>query len=237
MNAGDISILLAFAAGLLSFGSPCVLPLVPAFVSHLTGVSVQEASAGRQRALMFVHAACFVLGFSLVFICLWVSIGLIGYAVRGYSGLLRIIGGSVLVILGLHTLGAFRLPLLMMEHRPQVDPLARRGLGTSFVIGVFFAAGWTPCIGSVLAGIIGLATLSDTVWHGAYLLAAYSAGLGLPFLAAALALGWVTSRLRGLRGHFRVVSLLSGAFIAGVGVLMLTNTFQRLPQYFTWAAF
>lgn len=235
MSPVDVTVALAFVAGLLSFASPCVLPLVPAFVSHLAGVSLAEALTPQRRLLVLAHAACFVAGFSLVFTGLWVSIGLVGYVVRAYAGYLRVIGGAVLVVLGLHAAGVFTLPWLMMERRPhlQVAP----GLGTSFVMGLFFASGWTPCIGTVLAGIIGLATLRGTVWQGAYLLLAYSAGLGVPFLAVALGLGWAAARIRALRAHLRFVMPLSGAFVAAVGLLMLTNTFQRLPQYFSWGAY
>lgn len=268
MIADNISIFLAFAAGLLSFLSPCVLPLVPAYLGHLAGIttayqeekepgnlSITRSGAARwnrngtasARLLALSHAATFVLGFSMVFVTFWASIGLLGQLLPGYIRYVRPLGGLILIILGLNMAGLLRISFLYRSfglkakgtlnkgagHDTQKSP----GLPASFFTGVIFAAGWTPCIGPVLGGIIGLASESATAIEGTYLLIAYSLGLGMPFMLTALALGQANRFLRSLNrklNGLKLVSILSGLFVALVGVLMLTNVFQTLPQYFNW---
>ncbi|MGE5618839.1 MAG: cytochrome c biogenesis CcdA family protein [Sphingomonadaceae bacterium] len=233
MDSQNLSLLAAFAAGLLSFLSPCVLPLVPAYVGYLAGNSSVAAPESRRMATLF-HSAAFVLGFSLVFVGFWASIGLIGYVLPGFGGLFRQAGGAVLVILGLHQMGVFQISLLYRQFRlePRLDssatPLA------SMLVGVAFAAGWTPCIGPVLAGIIGLASMSETVAQGSYLLVAYSLGLGVPFLITGVALAQASALLSKVKRHLRVVSVASGLLLVSIGVMMLSDTFKLLPQYFNW---
>jgi len=227
------SILVAFAAGLVSFISPCVLPLVPAFLGHLAGASLGgEVARGR----VFTHALAFVVGFSLVLTGIWVAIGLLGYFVRDYYDPLRQAGGALLVVLGLHALGIVHIPWLYEERRFHLVRKGPPSLPTSFLVGMVFAAGWTPCIGQILAGIIGLATLADTAWQGAYLLLAYSAGLGVPFLLAALALGRAAAAIKRLNRYSWAVSGVSGIFLIGVCLLMLTNQFVVINRYFQWGA-
>jgi cytochrome c-type biogenesis protein len=236
METHQINVMLAFAAGMLSFLSPCVLPLVPAYVGHLAGASLASPDSSLHRGRTLAHATAFVGGFSLIFILIWASIGLVGYLLSGFLPFLRQVGGVILILMGLQMAGFLRLPLLDQEKRLKVEAGKRHSLSSSFLIGVVFAAGWTPCIGPILAGIIGLASFSETVVQGSYLLVAYSAGLGVPFLLTALALGRATAGLKQLRPVMRLVPATSGIFLALVGILMLTNMFQRLPQYFTWAA-
>lgn len=268
MTADNISIFVAFAAGLLSFLSPCVLPLVPAYLGHLAGVTtayqegkgpgnlvISRSGAARldrngaasARLLAFSHACAFVLGFSMVFVTFWASIGLMGHLLPGYIRYVRPLGGLILIILGLNMAGLFRISFLYRtfglkgkrsftkgDGRDNPRP---PGLPASFFTGVIFAAGWTPCIGPVLGSIIGLASESTTALEGTYLLVAYSLGLGVPFMLTALALGQANRFLRSLNrklNGLKLVSILSGLFVALVGVLMLTNVFQTLPQYFNW---
>ncbi|MEK7848841.1 MAG: cytochrome c biogenesis protein CcdA, partial [Chloroflexota bacterium] len=175
MPEEQISLLIAFAAGIVSFVSPCVLPLIPAYITNLSGVSVtQQHHTAGERALVMSHALAFVLGFSLVFTLFWVSVGLMGYLVQGYLSYIRIVGGAVLIFMGLHTMGVWRLPLLDREVRGAFPRQGGPGYPRSFFTGTIFAAGWTPCIGPVLASIIGLAALRDSIWQGASLLLAYS---------------------------------------------------------------
>ncbi len=235
MDAGNLSLLVAFGAGVLSFLSPCVLPMVPIYVAYLAGGSVaSEAEASRRTAL--VNATAFGIGFSVVFVGFWASIGLIGYALADYRDLLRQAGGVVLILLGLHELGVLRIPVLYRQLRMERDMSSRATPVASLALGVAFAAGWTPCIGPVLGGILGLASISDTVWQGTYLLIAYSLGLGLPFLATALAISRATALLRGLKRYLNLVSMASGLLLIGIGLLMLSDTFKLLPQYFNWGA-
>ncbi len=229
-----LTALVAFGAGILSFLSPCVLPLVPAYLGHLAGVSVHTAEDRRTAWRTVVHASFFVLGFSMVFVLVWVSVGVIGYLAQGYTFYLRYLGGVVLVVFGLHMAGVFRLPWLAQDRRLRTDPQRPPSLFTSWLIGVTFAAGWTPCVGPILAGIIALASTRETVAQGGALLAFYTAGLGVPFLLTAWGLTHAVAFLRRLNRYGRTVEVVSGAFLIVVGFLMFTNTFAQLSRYFAW---
>jgi cytochrome c-type biogenesis protein len=238
-----IGIFVAFLAGIVSFASPCCLPLVPVFVSYMVGTSEPDSPAARWVALR--QATVFVLGFSAVFIALWASVGLVGYALRGYTSLLREVGGVALIVLGLHVAGLIDIPALYRERRLN---LSRVGGGTapgpngvatviapsyprSALLGVAFAAGWTPCIGPILGGIIGLASVSSSVAAGTLLLGVYALGLGLPFILVAVGATVVQEKLSWFRRHAAGVSLVSGAMLVIVGFLMFTNLFVRLSGY------
>lgn len=237
MPEEQISLLIAFTAGIVSFVSPCVLPLIPAYITNLSGVSLtQQRHSVGERALVMFNALSFVLGFSAVFLLLWVSVGLIGYLVQGYLSYIRIAGGAILIFMGFHTMGVWRLPLLDREVRGSFPRGGGPGYPRSFLTGTIFAAGWTPCIGPVLAGIIGLAALRDSIWQGTYLLVAYSGGLALPFLATALALNPALKALRRIQRYQRWVAILSGMLLIFIGLLMLTNMFILIPRYFYWGA-
>lgn len=229
-----LTALVAFGAGIASFLSPCVLPLVPAYIGHLAGTSVSEERDTETTLRTVAHAAFFVLGFSAVFVILWASIGLVGWAIQGYTFYLRYIGGAILVILGLHVAGVFRLRWLNQERRVYVDRSRPRSYLTSWLVGITFAAGWTPCIGPILAGIIALATTRDTVGQGSLLLALYSAGLGIPFLLTAVGLSRAVPMLRWMNRHAHTVEVASGGLLIFIGVLMFMNTFAQLARYFTW---
>lgn len=229
-----LTALIAFGAGIASFLSPCVLPLVPAYIGHLAGTSVSEERDTEATLRTVAHAAFFVLGFSAVFVILWASIGLVGWAIQGYTFYLRYIGGAILVILGLHVAGIFRLRWLNRERRVYVDRSRPRSFFTSWLVGITFAAGWTPCIGPILAGIIALATTRDTVGQGSLLLALYSAGLGIPFLLTAIGLSRAVPILRWMNRHAHTVEVVSGGLLIVIGVMLFTNTFALLNAYFAW---
>lgn len=233
MDTQNLSLLVAFGAGLLSFLSPCVLPLVPAYVGHLAGTSSLSAPESRRMVTM-LHSVAFVLGFSLVFVGFWASIGLVGYVLPGYADLFRQVGGVVLIVMGLHEIGVLKIPFLYREFRMDLQLNSAATPVTSLLVGVAFAAGWTPCVGPVLAGIIGLASMSETVGQGTYLLIAYSLGLGVPFLATGLALSQASSLLNRLKRHLNLISIASGVLLVAIGLLMLSNSFRLLPQYFNW---
>lgn len=235
MDPANLSIVVAFGAGVLSFLSPCVLPLVPAYVGHLAGASAASAPEGR-RSITLLHSAAFVLGFSLVFVTFWASVGLIGFVLPGYVELFRQAGGVVLIVLGLHQTGIWRMPFLYRQFRmePQLD--RRATPVTSLLVGIAFAAGWTPCIGPILAGIIGLATMSETVGQGTLLLVAYSLGLGAPFMATGLAMSQATRLLKRIYRYLHAIEVAAGILLIGIGLLMLSDNFKLLPQYFNWGA-
>lgn len=223
-----VTIPLAAAAGVLSFASPCFLPIVPAYVTYVAGDQRRDSRAARLRVLG--QASAFVAGFTLVFVSVWVLLGLVGTSIADSRGILRIVAGAVLVVLGLHLAGWIDLAVLgrslRIPLRPRLDtaPSAPR----SFVLGLAFAAGWTPCIGPILAAVIGLATTTGSVGQGVVLLVAYSLGLGVPFVLVAVGADAVARRLTWLKTHQRVVSTVSGVFLITVGFLMITDRFERL---------
>jgi len=230
-----LSAVVAFGAGVLSFLSPCVLPLVPAYIGHLAGASLSPGAPSVRRTTTVSHALAFVLGFTTVFVLLWTVIRLVDLVVfPGFVQVLRQVGGIALILMGLHVAGLLRIPLLYRQKRWELHRRGAPSLPLSFLVGVVFAAGWTPCIGPILSGIIGLATFTDTMAQGAVLLTAYSLGLGVPFLLTAVAFGSATLLLKQFSRYFGVIELVSGLFLMGVGVLMLTGLFLRLPQYFNW---
>lgn len=234
-----LRIVVAFLAGILSFASPCVLPLVPAYVSYMVGTTPPGAPDARRVALR--QAVAFVLGFSIVFVTLWASVGLIGYALRDYGAILRMVGGGVLIVMGLHVAGLIRVSALYREVRIPAGQLigaTKSGDGTitllapnfgrSTLLGVVFAAGWTPCIGPILGAIIGLASISSSLMQGTTLLIAYALGLGIPFILVAVGAQEVSHRLTWFRHHQTGVSIVTGAMLIVVGFLMITNLLVRL---------
>lgn len=218
---------------MLAFASPCVLPLVPAYIGHMVTVSAERPGRS-SRAICFFHAAAFVAGFSIVFVVFWTSIGLIGFLFLDNARYLRELGGAILIFMGLHVLGVINIGFMNQEYTVQGGWGGKVGYPRSLTMGMVFAAGWTPCIGPVLGSIIGLAIVGGTVANGAVLLLAFSAGLGIPFLVTALAVDSVSAGLKKLRPVMPAVPLVSGALVVGVGVLMLTNSLIKVTQYFDW---
>jgi cytochrome c-type biogenesis protein len=239
---GNLTLAVAFAAGLVSFASPCCLPMVPVYVGFIVGGDASSAPPARTAALR--QSLAFVLGFTVVFVALWASIGLVGYALRDHVSLLRQLGGAVLVVMGLHVAGLISIPALgrqagagasmgrLVRRRPDgtVIPQAPR-VGRSVLFGVVFAAGWTPCIGPILSGIIGLASLRSDVAQGTVLLLAYALGLGIPFVLVALGADSLRQRLRWFARHDAAVSVVTGSMLVVVGFLMITNLLVRLSQF------
>jgi cytochrome c-type biogenesis protein len=223
-----LGVVVAFLAGLLSFLSPCVLPLVPSYVGFLTGMTLPEVTGRRRVAL--VHALLFVAGFSLIFILLGASATALGRALNYYQVWLQRIGGVLIIGFGLVCLGVFRVGLLSQERRLHLERKPVGYLGSALV-GMAFAAGWTPCIGPVLGGILGLAATSTEVSRGVLLLAAYSAGLALPFLLAAVALDSFLEWFQRFRRFLPWVMRISGVMLVLVGVLLVSGEFTRLAGW------
>ena len=227
--ASDITLSAAAAAGLLSFLSPCVLPLVPPYLTFIAGTTVEELSgAGERRARRDVALAglLFVLGFSTVFVALGATASVFGQVIRQHIDLLSYAAGLAIVAMGLHFLGVWRVSLLYREARVQVEKPV--GVWGAYVMGLAFAFGWTPCIGPILAAILAVAGTEDTALKGAGLLAVYSAGLGLPFLGAALAIEPFFRFIKRFSRHFGKVEKVVGVLLVLTGVAFLTGGMQTM---------
>ena len=222
-------VLFAIAAGLLSFFSPCVLPMVPIYIGYLSGAAVTPEGIVSARRDAVLHAMAFVLGFTLIFIAIWSALSVLTVIFTKTD--LAHIGGVILLIFGIHFIGIIRIPFLYQEARVEVRNRAL-GYPTSLLTGMAFAAGWTPCIGPTLSGVIALATQENTVWQGTGLLLAYAAGLGIPFLLTAFALGSATKWLKKFSPHLRKIEIASGVLLILMALLLLSDKFQLINSYF-----
>jgi cytochrome c-type biogenesis protein len=226
----EVTSLAALAAGIVSFLSPCVLPLVPPYLVFLTGTSIERFAdrepAPQVKRATVAAALLFVAGFSTVFVTLGASASLVGSLIRAYSGPLATIAGIVIIVMGLHFLGVFRIALLMQEKRAQVAKPV--GLWGAYVIGLAFAFGWTPCIGPILAAILAVAASEQTVAKGAGLLAVYSLGLGIPFVIAAFAIEPFAAFLARFKRHLHRVEQAMGALLVLTGIAFLTGSLNQM---------
>lgn len=234
VDSGDLGIWVAFTAGILSFLSPCVLPLVPSYLGFVTGMGVEELEEGGRdvRRVALLHSLLFVAGFSLVFVSLGASASFAGQLLRDHRVWLYRIGGVVVILFGLHLLGVTPVKLLSRERRYhfQRKPLGYAG---SLAVGVAFGAGWTPCIGPILGGILTMAATRQTLAEGATLLGVYSAGLAVPFVASAVGLSAFLATYEKLRRYVGWVEKASGVLLLGVGLLLVSGQFTVLAA---WAA-
>jgi cytochrome c-type biogenesis protein len=232
MDLSNVTYGLAFVAGLASFLSPCVLALVPAYVGYLSGRAAGGENTSANRWVTFSHGVAFVLGFSFVFIVLNIlgyGLGRIFYDIQFWLGR---IGGFVIIIFGLHMIGVFRIPFLEYDTRIQQLPDRKMGYLSSALMGIFFSAGWSPCVGPVLGFIITLSLTGQSLWYAAGLGTAYSAGLAIPFLFAALGIGWVTVILRRYGKVMRYTEIVMGALMVIVGIMMMFGLFNTLATLF-----
>src|ERR687891_1240303 len=236
----QVTLLAAFVAGVLSFISPCVLPLIPGYVSFVSGVSLDEmrgtgvpqgASAAVKRRALLMSLA-FVMGFSLVFIGLGASATAIGALLMEHLSLLGKIAGVVIILFGLHMMGVLKIGFLYSEKRMQTSGKPAGFFG-AMLVGIAFAFGWTPCIGPILAAILAVAATQDSVGEGVQLLAVYSAGLGVPFIATSLAINKFLAASARIRKHYHTIEVVSGALMIVVGVLIFTNRFTVIAQLLT----
>jgi cytochrome c-type biogenesis protein len=228
MHSSDIPLLAAFLAGLLSFISPCVLPLTPVYLARLAGPAIWEASKleGRQRVALrlttTLHAVSFVAGFAAVFIILGATASVLGRFLSEHIVPLRQVGGIALAVFGLHVAGLLRIPILNRERRPTLRP-GGSGYPASFLVGLVFGLGWTPCVGPVLTAILLLASQAGTLNAGVLLLFVYSLGLGLPFLALGAAFDRLAPTLKRLTPYARTIELLTGALLVLMGIVIYFN--------------
>lgn len=237
----EVSLFAAFLAGILSFISPCVLPLIPGYVSFVSGVTLDEmrgtgakatiAPAGAKRRAVVMSLA-FVLGFSLVFIALGASATAIGTLLMDHLTLLGKIAGVIIILFGLHMMGVLKIDWLYSEKRVQASKKPAGFFG-AILVGIAFAFGWTPCIGPILSAILFVAAAQETVSEGVQLLAVYSAGLGVPFIATSLAINQFLAASARIRRHYHTIEVVSGALMIVVGVLIFTNKFTVIAQLLT----
>jgi cytochrome c-type biogenesis protein len=232
--SNNVTLIAAFAAGFLSFISPCVLPLIPGYVSFVSGVSLEDmrgdAAVSSARRHVLITSLFFVLGFSLVFIALGATASVVGRFLFEKQPILAKIAGVLLVIFGLHTMGVFRIALLETDKRMQANRKPAGALG-AILVGIAFAFGWSPCIGPILGGILALAASKETVWEGVELLAVYSIGLGIPFLLTSIAINQFFAVTKRIRKHYHAIELVSGGLLVAIGVLIFTNQFTIIVRY------
>jgi len=219
----EVSLLVAFSAGLLSFLSPCVLPLVPVYLASLAGPEILDDKITRRRMPLFLHSLSFVLGFALIFTILGASAGLVGFAISAHLALIRQIAGGLMIAFGLFILAALKVPWLNYEKRLSSSLGTTTSYLRSFLTGGIFSLAWTPCVGPILGGILTLALGSETAWQGAYLLAIYSLGLGLPFLIMGIAFDFITPLLKRIYRYSNWIYIISGLLLIATGILILTN--------------
>lgn len=229
----EVTVPLALLAGVVTFASPCFLPVVPVFVGYLSGTP----QTYRGRGVAVTQASVFVAAFATVFIALYGLIGLIGYVINDRQGLLRILGGSVLIVLGLNLVGLLRIPFLDRTLRVDYhDDMSRPpSVKRSLLLGLAFGAGWTPCIGPMLGGVLGVAAAGHSAWQGLGLMVVFSLGLGLPFVAVCAGATGLTGRLRWFMVHRRGVEAVTGALLMVIGFLIIAGLTGRLANLLpTW---
>ena len=227
----QIPYIVAFTGGLLSFFSPCVLPLVPAYLANLAGVTAIDPQTRKSYLPALFHSLSFVLGFSLIFIGLGASVGLIGTTITAHSALLRQIAGGLIIAFGVFLIAAFKLPWLNYEKRLNTTVGSNPGYLRSIGIGAAFALGWTPCIGPILGAILTIAWSSQTIGQGALLLTIYSLGLGIPFIILGLVWGAIMPWWKNINRHLGTISIVSGVLLIIVGILILTGNLAWLGQF------
>jgi cytochrome c-type biogenesis protein len=229
----ELSIGLAFLAGMASFLSPCVFSLVPAYIGYLSGRSISQSSEDfhPSRWNTFTHGLAFVIGFSVVFILLGVTASAIGSLLYDIRTLLAKIGGVVVILFGLHMTGIVRIPFLDYELKPKSKIDQNRTYLSSALLGVVFSAGWSPCVGPVLGAILTLALNGGSISNGVVMLSAYSGGLAIPFLLAALGIGWITKGLRKYRRAIHVIEIVMGCILIIVGIMLFLGTFEQIARF------
>jgi cytochrome c-type biogenesis protein len=237
MISQEVTYIGAFIAGLLSFLSPCVLPLIPSYITYITGISFADLQAEhpshiiRQKSIL--HSLCFICGFTVVFVLLGASATYIGSFLNDNAFIIRRVGGILLVLLGIHVTGLVPLKFLLGDKRISIKHKPA-GYAGSFLVGIAFAAGWTPCIGPILAAILAVAATEERVYQGILLLLTYSLGLGVPFLISALAMHQFLTVFNRFKKYIRIFEIITGAFLMVVGVLIYSNWLSRLSGYMTF---
>jgi len=235
----QINIATAFAFGLLSFVSPCVLPIIPGYISFISGYSLNDMTGENTAAkrAMLVNTIFFIAGFTLIFVMMGAAATSIGQLLNENLTLISKIAGAVIIVFGLHMIGIFKISFLNYEKRFHLQD-KKLGILGSFTVGSAFAFGWTPCIGPVLAGILAIASQQETVMQGVVLLTVYSLGLGIPFLLTSLSINKFFNVFNRIKKHFHAIEVVGGVMLVAVGVLMITNYLTIIASYFSkWFPF
>ena len=234
LNLSEVSLMAAFLAGLFSFVSPCVLPLVPGYISFVSGVSLEDIEKNKKQNMntIIISSLFFIMGFSLIFILLGATATFIGSFLLEKAFILKKIGGIIIIIFGIHMSGFYRIKFLDYEKRVYTKTKPVNIILGPFLMGLAFAFGWTPCVGPILAGILVYAGTQETVYQGILLLTIYSAGLGIPFLLTAVAITKFYSFSNKIKKHFKTIEIVGGVLLMLIGGLMLTDSFQRIVSYF-----
>jgi cytochrome c-type biogenesis protein len=227
----NLTVLGVFIAGLGSVLSPCVLPLVPAYIANLAGATALDTKTRANYLPTLLHSLSFVLGFSLIFIILGASVGLVGRSLNIDPVAVRQIGGCLIIAFGIFLIAAYKFPWLNYEKRLNLNAARSPGYLRSILIGAIFAFGWTPCVGPILGAVLTLAWSSQTVGQGALLLVVYSLGLGIPFILIGLAWGKIMPVWKSINKYLWIISILSGLLLIAIGILMLTGSLSWLSQF------
>jgi len=229
----EVSLASAFVAGVLSFVSPCILPLVPVYISFMTNKAALRTENIKlsERLFIFLNSLFFVLGFSLIFIILGSTATFIGRILRDYSNIISRVGGGLLIIFGLNYIGVFKIPFLNFEKKFNIPESAKYNYLGSFLIGIIFSFGWVPCIGMILSGILLLASKLSTLTQGIFLLLAYSLGLGIPFMLFSVFIGLFSKFFKKMNRYMRVVTIISGVLLIILGIVFITDSMTKLVGF------
>ncbi len=235
MDSSQVSIFIAFTAGLLSFVSPCVLPLIPSFVTYITGLTFEELTSGidkkRVRTLTIINSMAFIGGFTVIFVLLGASATFIGRFLLEYQDVIRKAGGILIILFGLYIMGVINFDFLQRDKRIHVKNKPSGYIG-SFLVGMAFAAGWTPCVGPILGSILIYASTSKSVLKGMGLLAVYSLGLGIPLFISSIAINTFLMTFRKISRYMKGITIASGIFLVIIGIMIFTDYFTLLSALF-----
>lgn len=237
----DVSFPVAFVSGVVSFFAPCVVPLLPAYVGYVTGVSAKDLETQgyeRYRIQLIVSSLFYIIGFSLIFVILGTAAAGIGQGLRQFNDGIRIIGGALILLLGLNFAGYLKIPALAVEHKLRLPNWTNRlGYGRAFLVGIVFATAWTPCVGAVLGAILSLAAITQTATTGAALLFVYSLGISIPFMVVSLTLAQAPRYLSMISRNIGPISKIAGLILAALGILLITNTYRFVNSWLFEIAF
>jgi len=236
----EVGIFSAFLAGILSFVSPCVLPLVPVYLGIMSRNAIYKSEKIRfsDRLYTFFNSLLFVLGFSVIFIALGSTATFFGQLLKNYLGIIGRVGGAILIIFGLHYVGLFKIPFLNMEKRLHMPESLKTGYLWSFLFGVIFSFGWVPCVGMILSAILLLASRMETLGQGILLLVVFSAGLGLPFILASIFISFFSNLLKKVNRHLNLISIISGVFLIILGIIFVLDYMTKIMGYaMSWFPF
>jgi len=231
----EIGVISAFIAGILSFISPCVLPLVPVYIGVMSRNAVYKNKELKisDRLYVFFNSLLFIIGFSIVFVTLGSTAAFLGQVLKNYISIIGRIGGAVLIVFGLSFVGLFKIPFLNVEKRFKMPPALKAGYLWSFIFGVIFSLGWVPCVGMILSAILILASRMETLLQGILLLLVYSAGLGLPFILASVFISFFSNLLKRINRHLNIISIISGIFLIVLGIIFVTDTMFKIMGFLT----